>query len=111
RIIDAAAAAGYQAFGTYRITTTELVVANSLGVRAYAPVTTAYLKALVDSGQGTGYADALDRDVARIDPTAIAAEAVAKCRANHGQIEIAPGAYPAVFEPNAVADMVRFPVG
>ena len=110
QIIDAAAAAGYTAFGTYRITVNELAVANSLGVRAYAPATTAYLKALVDSGHGTGYADALDRDVAQISPEAIAREAVAKCRANHDPIELAPGEYQALFEPNAVADMVRFPV-
>ena len=70
---------------------TELAVANSLGIRAYAPATTAYLKALVDSGQGTGYADALDRDVAHIDPEAIAREAVAKCRANHDPDRIAAG--------------------
>jgi predicted Zn-dependent protease len=111
RIIDAAATEGYQAFGTYRITATELAVVNSLGVRAYAPATTAYLKALVDSGQGTGYADALDRDVGRISPEEVARLAVAKCRANHDQIELPPGEYEAVFEPNAVADMVRFPVG
>jgi predicted Zn-dependent protease len=110
RIIDAAAAEGYSAFGTYRITSTELAVANSLGVRAYAPATTAYLKALVDSGHGTGYADALDRDVAQISPEAIAREAVAKCRANHDPIELPPGEYAALFDPNAVADMVRFPV-
>ena len=110
RIIDAAAAEDYEAFGTYRVSVTELAVANSLGVRAYAPATTAYLKALVDSGQGTGYADALDRDVGRINVEDVARIAVAKCRANHDQIEIPPGAYQAVFEPNAVADMVRFPV-
>ncbi|MEA2575227.1 MAG: PmbA protein, partial [Chloroflexia bacterium] len=39
----------------------------------------------------------------------VAAQAVAKCRGNHDQREIPPGDYPAIFDANAVADMVRFP--
>jgi predicted Zn-dependent protease len=110
QVIDLARAAGYQAYGTYRSSRSSLSVANSLGVRAHAAYTTAYLKALVESTAGTGYADALSRDAATLDPAAVGAVAVAKCRLNHDQREIAPGEYAAVFEPNAVADMVRFPV-
>jgi PmbA protein len=110
QVIDLARAAGFQAFGTYRSSSSSLSVANSLGIRAHAPYTTAYLKVLVESPAGTGFADALSRDVAAIDPQAVGADAVARCRLNHDQREILPGDYAAVFEPNAVADMVRFPV-
>ncbi|HMA38296.1 MAG TPA: TldD/PmbA family protein [Chloroflexia bacterium] len=110
QVIDLARAAGYQAYGTYRSSSTTLSVANSLGIRAHAAATTAYLKALVESAAGTGFADALSRDVAAVDPQAVGADAVARCRLNHDQREVPPGDYPAVFEPNAVADMVRFPV-
>ena len=110
RIIDAAAAEGYQAFGVYRSSSSALAVASSTGIRSYAAYTTAYLKALVEGPNGTGFGDAYDRDAARIDPGRVASEAVARCRANHDQAEIEPGEYEAVFEPNAVADMVRFPV-
>jgi predicted Zn-dependent protease len=109
RIIDAAAAEGYTAFGTYRASASELAVVSSTGIRAYTPFTTAYLKALVEGPGGTGFGDAYDRDAGRLDAGKLAAQAVAKCRANHDQREIPPGDYPAIFEPDAVADMVRFP--
>ena len=109
-IIAATEAAGFTAFGTAITEVTELAVVNSLGVRAYAATTGAYLRALIDNGQGTGYADALVRDAAQLDPAALAAEAIHKCRLNVNQIELPPGDYAVVLEANAVADFVRFPV-
>ncbi len=108
RVIDAATSERYKAFGTFRSSASELAVASSTGIRSYASYTTAYLKALVEGPGGTGFGDALDRDARRIDAGKVAKQAVAKCRANHNQAEIEPGDYEAVFEPNAVADMVRF---
>lgn len=108
-VIDAAQREGFAAFGTFRASESELAVASTNGIRAYTSFTTAYLKALVEGAGGTGFGDALDRDAGRIDPVRVAAQAVAKCRANHDQVEIDPGEYEAVFEPNAVADMMRFP--
>ncbi len=108
RIIDTAATEGYKAFGTYRSSASELAVVRSTGIRSYASYTTAYLKALVEGPGGTGFDDALDRDATRIDAMKVAKQAVARCRANHSQMEIEPGDYEAVFEPNAVADMLRF---
>ncbi|MDQ6695359.1 MAG: TldD/PmbA family protein [Chloroflexota bacterium] len=110
RVIDNAQEEGLQAFGTYRATVGELAVASSTGVRSYADYTTVYLKALVEGPGGTGFGDAFDRDAGRIDAGKVAAQAVARCKANHSQAEIEPGEYEALFEPNAVADMVRFPV-
>ncbi|HEX8231343.1 MAG TPA: TldD/PmbA family protein [Chloroflexia bacterium] len=108
-VIEAAAAEGYTAFGTYRASASELAVVSSTGIRAYAPFTTAYLKALVEGTGGTGFGDAYDRDAHRLDAGRVAAQAVAKCRGNHDPRKIPPGDYQAVFDPNAVADMVRFP--
>ncbi len=109
RIIDAATVAGYKAFGTYRCSASELAVVSSTGIHAYTSFTTAYLKALVEGPAGTGFGDALDRDAGGIDPGVVAQQAVALCGANHDQQEIEPGEYEAIFAPNAVADMVRFP--
>lgn len=108
-IVAAADADGFGAFGTYKTTTNELTVVNSLGVRAYTPSTTAYLRALFDNGEGTGYADALTRDAATLDPQQLGRDAAAKCRRNRNQQEIAAGDYEVVLEPDCVADMVRFP--
>lgn len=100
---------GLRSFGTYRSSAQELAVVSSTGIRSYAAYTIAYLKTLVEGPDGTGFSDALDRDADRLDPYRVAEQAVAKCRANHDQAEIEPGDYEAIFEPNAVADMLRFP--
>lgn len=109
RVIDAARAEGYAAFGTYRSSASELAVVGTGGIRSYAAYTTAYLKALLEGQEGTGFGDVYSRDVGHIDPLRVAEEAVAKCRANHTQTELEPGEYEALFDPNAVADMLRFP--
>ncbi|HET9494803.1 MAG TPA: TldD/PmbA family protein [Chloroflexia bacterium] len=108
-VFDSAREAGFEAFGAYRASEAELAVVSTKGVRSYAGFTTAYLKVLVEGPDGTGFGDALDRDVTRINPVDVAAVAVDKCARNREQAEIAPGEYEAVFEPNAVADMLRFP--
>jgi PmbA protein len=109
QVIDLARSAGYEAFGAYRSSRGALSVVNSLGVRAHAAYTTAYLKALAESPAGAGFGDSLSRDAAAIDPQAVGAAAVARARLNHDRREIPPGDYAAVFEPNAVADMIHFP--
>ncbi len=110
RIVEPVAAAGYTAYGTYKTTRSELVVANSLGLRAYAAGTAAYVKTLVEStdGRQAGFADWLGRDASQLQPTDLAHIAIEKCRLNHDQIELPPNNYAAVLEPNAVADLVLF---
>ncbi len=110
QIIAVADEHGFSCFGTYKTTVTELAVVNSLGVRAYAPNTSAYLRALFDNGEGTGYGDMLNRDAAALDPLAIARTAAEKCRLNRNQITLPLGDYAAVLEPDCVADMVYYPV-
>jgi predicted Zn-dependent protease len=111
QVVDAIATAGLEGYGTYKNVLTELAVVNSRGLRAYAPATSGYLKVLVENGSGNaGYADAYDRDIARLDALATAAIAIQKCRLNVNQRDIEPGDYACVLEPNAVADMVRFMV-
>lgn len=112
QLVELVQAAGLESYGTYKTTRTELAVANSRGLRAYAAATSGYLKALVEneSGSSAGYADQLDRDVTRLDPVAVANIAIQKCRLNKDQIELPPGDYAAVLEPNTVADLVRFMV-
>jgi PmbA protein len=109
RVIDKAAEKGFSAFGTFRSSASELAVVSTAGIQAYTQFTTAYFKSLVEGKGAAGFADVLERDSEKIDPEAVAALAVAKCSANHDQLEIPPGDYEAIFEPNAVADMVRFP--
>jgi PmbA protein len=109
-ITQAARAANLQSFGTAITDLMELAVVNSRGVQSYAAATSEYLRVLMDSGEGTGYADALTRDAGALAPLALAEEAIFKCRLNRDQIALPPGEYAAILEPDCVADFVLFPV-
>jgi predicted Zn-dependent protease len=108
RICKAAAARGLRAAGTHSVDVTEDAVANTNGVAAYAPATVAYLRALMlgDHG-GSGYADDLSQRAAELDPAGIAARAIEKCVLDRDRIQLAPGDYEAVFEEDAVAEILR----
>ena len=108
RICDEVAAAGFRAAGTHSVDLTEDAVANTNGVAAYAPATVAYLRALVlgDHG-GSGYADDLSHRSVELDPEGIAARAIEKCALDRDRIQLAPGDYEAVFEEDAVAEILR----
>ena len=108
RITERAAAAGFRAAGTHSVDLTEDAVANTNGVAAYAPLTVAYLRALVlgDHG-GSGYADDLSHRSGDLDPEGIAARAVGKCALDRDRTQLAPGDYEAVFEEDAVAEILR----
>ncbi len=113
-IVDAAARLGFTATGAYSTEAGELAIANTAGIAAYAPLTLASLRAVVDAnppqGPGflTGYADAISRDVGQIDPQAVAERAVAKCALNRDPQPFPPGRYVAVLEEVAVADLLHF---
>ena len=108
RICDAVTAAGFRAAGTHSIDVTEDAVANTSGVAAYAPATVAYLRTLVlgDHG-GSGYADDLSHRASDLDPAAIASRAIEKCALDRDRVQLAPGDYEAVFEEDAVAEILR----
>ncbi len=98
----------FKAFGAHNTVTEELAVMNSLGVKAYDTSTYAYLRTVIEGPNGTGYADQLDRDVDRVKPWQIGDEAVKKAARAQNPVELATGDYEAIFEPYAVADIVRF---
>jgi predicted Zn-dependent protease len=108
RICDAAASAGFRAAGTHSVDLTEDAVANTNGVAAYAPATVAYLRALVlgDHG-GSGYADDLSHRGSDLDPAGVASRAIEKCALDRDRVQLAPGDYEAVFEEDAVAEILR----
>lgn len=113
-VVDAAAARGFLATGALGSESGEVAIANTAGAAAYAPLTLASLRTVVDAnpagglGLHTGYADAISRDVAEIDAAAVAARAVSKCALNFDPQPLPDGAYVAVLEEIAVADLLRF---
>jgi predicted Zn-dependent protease len=106
KVIAKAAAGGYQAAGAHSTGTSEIAVANSLGVRAYGALTGADLTCVIMSQDGSGYADAVSRDLTRIDAGSVAEEAVQRCATNKDQVALEPGEYTVVLEPYAVDLMI-----
>jgi predicted Zn-dependent protease len=110
-IVARVADRGWTASGTYLVEGRHRTVVNSRGVRAQASSSTAFLRALPDSGTGTGYADALTSHAATIDPAAVAEEAIARCARNLDQRDLQPGAYEAIFSDLCVAETLFYLAG
>ncbi len=109
QIADAARASGMRAAGTHQTELTEDAVANTNGAEHYAPMTMAYLRALVlTDGGGSGWAEDLSPRIGELDPTRVAARAIEKAAADHHRTQLPPGEYEAVFEELAVAEVLRF---
>jgi predicted Zn-dependent protease len=71
-------------------------------------MTVAYLRALVlgDHG-GSGYADDLSHRATELDAGGIAERAIEKCELDRDRTQLEPGDYEAVFEEDAVAEILR----
>ena len=108
RITAAAKERGFRAAGTHQIELTEDALANTNGAAVYAPSTTAYLRTLVTSDTGTGWAEDLGSNTRALVPSDIAARAIEKAALDRDRTQLAPGDYEAVFEELAVAEVLRF---
>jgi predicted Zn-dependent protease len=108
RITAAAKERAFRAAGTHQIELTEDALANTTGVAQYAPSTMAYLRALMTSGTGTGWAEDLGWSARSLDPSDVAARAIEKAALDRDRTQLAPGDYEAVFEELAVAEVLRF---
>jgi len=104
--IAAAQREGCLASGSLSVETAEVAIGNSLGVRAYAPVTQASFVTVIADDTSSGYADWYGTDLSQFDPRAIAERAVRKCVAGRGAEAIEPGVYTVILEPPAVGDML-----
>jgi len=96
------------ASGAFYTGTSELAVANSLGVFAYHPSTVAELNTVIMSDSSAGYADAVSLDAQEIDPEAVAVEAVDKALRSRNPTGLEPGEYEVILEEYAVFDILEF---
>jgi len=99
---------GFTAAGYLSSSASEIAVANSEGVWAYAPSTLAAIETVVIGGAGSAWAERNSTDLGRVDVDAVAHEAIEKCAAAQGPRDLAPGTYEVVLEPYAVADIAQF---
>ena len=106
-ITDAVVARGLRVAGTHQLELHEDAVVTSRGAAAYAPSTLAYARALAQSDEGSGYADDLAFRIGDLDPRSVAERAIEKCERDRDRTQLEPGEYEAVFEEDAVAEILR----
>jgi predicted Zn-dependent protease len=99
---------GYGVYGFFTSGTTELAVAASTGVALEQAMTDATALVLAATDGRSGYAESTAWAAGRIDPVAVAKEAVAKAERTEGAKQIEPGHYRAVLEPYAVAELLQY---
>jgi predicted Zn-dependent protease len=108
-IIAEAQENGVIASGAFSVETSDLIVANSLGVWAEQRRTQSELNlVMTGDNDASGYAYCLSSDVADIHPQALANEAIGKCIRSTTPISLEPGDYAVVLEPYAVGTLVAF---
>ncbi len=106
-IVGAADAVRGLAYGSLSTSVEELVVVNSLGVRASGATTRADLTTVcIGADEGSGFAQAVAVDVTSLDADALGREAAERARVSAHPVALTPGAYPVVLEPYAVVDLV-----
>jgi PmbA protein len=100
--------AGVTAAGACETRELEIAVANLRGLRALDATTAASFSILADAGSGTGWAEGAEPCLADLEVAALGERAARKAVDARDPRELAPGAYPVVLEPAAVATMVQF---
>ncbi|HKZ34372.1 MAG TPA: TldD/PmbA family protein, partial [Patescibacteria group bacterium] len=108
RLITLAEDASLIASGSFETATSELAIANSLGVWAYHPSTSASFSTVLLGESGTGFASHLGIDVETIHVDTIAQKAIAKAKASAKPQDLPAGEYEVVLEPPAVNEMLLF---
>lgn len=106
--IEVARAAELTSSGTISISVEQQLVLNSRGVAAYHQATSGFYRTIMNNGEITGYSDRVWRHADELRVAEVAGEAAAKATAFNQSTGIAPGEYATIFEPVAVADLVRF---
>jgi PmbA protein len=101
-----AAAGDYGLYGYFTSGVTELALASTTGIRDYQAMTDAVCLALAAVDGESGWAVRTSSRVSGVSPAEAAEEAAAKAARTGRAQELEPGAYRAVLEPYAVADLL-----
>jgi PmbA protein len=98
----------FDAYGFFTSGLTELALAATTGQTAEQSMTDAVALVLAAGDDASGWAEQASWTVDEIDTRTCAREAAEKAAATRGAVELDPGAYPAVFEPYAVAELLEY---
>ncbi len=103
-----AEAGDFTACGYVSTDVTEMAVGNSLGLQAYNASTSAVLRSLIYTDEGSGFASAYSGDISQLDALTVAREATERCARNRCQRDVEPQQFEVILEPYAVAELVRY---
>ena len=107
-IVERASRSGAEAAGALSDGLSVLAVANTAGVALATTLSEAELNLVVSKAAGTGFAYAAGRYPDQVPLEEAAERALRKCLQNQDPIELPPGEYDAVLEPEAVAELASF---
>jgi len=96
------------AAGVFSTSCEEVAIANSLGVFAYQPSTSAEATLVVMGETSSGYGDRAATNVAGIDAEALATEGCDRATRSAQPRDLEPGEYEVMLEPYAVAEMLDY---
>jgi len=99
---------GLIASGAFTTSSSEMAVANSLGVFAYTPATLSDLSAVIMSNDSSGYAAMTSPDVREINAEQVGREATSKAVRSRNPQPVEPGEYTVILEEYAVAEMLMY---
>jgi len=109
KFCDRAKEHGMTASGSTAIYEGEIAVANSLGIRAYQPLTLASVALIMGYTQNeSGYASGISRNVEDIDFDAILDVAAEKCKLAKNPKPLKAGKYRVILEPEAFANLLEW---
>ncbi len=94
--------------GAFSTSSSELAVINSNGVAAYQPLTTAGINLVAMSDNSSGFASGLSRRVVKIPFESITKTAIQKCLDSRNPVDLEPGKYDVILEPEAIAEIMNW---
>jgi predicted Zn-dependent protease len=103
-----AAAGDFGLYGYFTSALTQIALASSTGLSAEQELTDAAVLSLAATDGASGWAEHTSWRVSDLEPAAVTEEATSKAARTRDAEEIEPGTYPAVLEPYAVAELLRW---
>lgn len=101
--------APYLAFGQLSYSESAMGIGNTAGIRRYADSNQVNFNLLIADDQGgTGYASMFATEPSQVDLARTFEIALQKAKANRDPIEIEPGAYTVILEPQAVSNLLMY---
>lgn len=96
------------ASGALEVNNITMAIVNSNGISVEDNLSIVSLESVVQDGDSSGYVYAMEKDLEDIDFVSLAKTASNKARKGHNPIELTPGYYTVVLEPQAVGTLISF---